>query len=512
MEQKVKDLYKRFYEDLSDEELTDYLDIAEEGLKDMSSFPSAVKILTIIAQYLYGRQKNKEIINRNIELLQVALKSTKGQENLSNIYIGLVFIYDKLGDNYRVLEYSLLFENMNAEEKNPLIQAQLTSIYTHISCVLEEYGFYEESLKYNNKSFAIQCKNENLQSDYYYLTYYVNQTYLLIQTGNMFDAIKMCDKMLSILSKAESTPALEQIRPACEVAKLTLDIFLDPKKYANDYITFMASVELHPEMIESSAQTLEQHVAIVKKIKPFVTTKALYAVCKFLINNQNFTGERITISEIMLDLIRIDPTLSTKEGKENLKKLYVASLKRKVEEQKQEERALTDTIFRINDIKRELDRTQNLYETDYLTKANTRIYLEYNYNSYFEKFPDGSVSFIDINFFKEINDTYGHVIGDEVLKLFVKRINSCTNVNVKLCRYGGDEFIMISPYNVEKTTLLIQKLQKEFDEPLVIGEQKFIINFSYGVIKYLNQPLNEIIQASDDLMYANKRTFKVSLQ
>ena len=52
---------------------------------------------------------------------------------------------------------------------------------------------------------------------------------------------------------------------------------------------------------------------------------------------------------------------------------------------------------------------------------------------------------MDIDFFKQVNDTYGHDIGDEVLKEFANRINANVRGIDLACRYGGEEFVVVMP-------------------------------------------------------------------
>lgn len=76
---------------------------------------------------------------------------------------------------------------------------------------------------------------------------------------------------------------------------------------------------------------------------------------------------------------------------------------------------------------------------DSLTKELATTYKSYSFLS---------VMMIDIDFFKIINDTYGHLLGDEVLKDFVKIISSCIkDENALLGRFGGEEFILILKHN-----------------------------------------------------------------
>lgn len=92
------------------------------------------------------------------------------------------------------------------------------------------------------------------------------------------------------------------------------------------------------------------------------------------------------------------------------------------------------------------------FYTDSLTGSYCRQYFE-DQRTHFEN-SDGIVM-IDVDHFKQINDTYGHPIGDIALKKIASAILSCIRSSDVLIRYGGDEFLVIFP-RIEKQALLLK--------------------------------------------------------
>lgn len=76
-----------------------------------------------------------------------------------------------------------------------------------------------------------------------------------------------------------------------------------------------------------------------------------------------------------------------------------------------------------------------------------------------------SLIILDIDLFKSINDNYGHIIGDKVLKFFANTINSCIkNENHYLGRFGGEEFIIVlANSNMEESSILAEKIRKKVE-------------------------------------------------
>jgi diguanylate cyclase (GGDEF)-like protein/PAS domain S-box-containing protein len=94
------------------------------------------------------------------------------------------------------------------------------------------------------------------------------------------------------------------------------------------------------------------------------------------------------------------------------------------------------------------------------------------------------VVFIDINDFQNINDKYGHNIGDELIILVSKRILNAVRRSDYLCRVGGDEFVCISYGDYNQLQILTEKIQQHVTKPYYIGETPLYINCSIGVAIY----------------------------
>ncbi len=163
--------------------------------------------------------------------------------------------------------------------------------------------------------------------------------------------------------------------------------------------------------------------------------------------------------------------------------------------------------FSFLDVLREVDEERRkLFELsikDYLTGAYSRRFLE----QYLEKelFKSKrmktplSVVFIDINDFKKINDIYGHVYGDNVLKMFVKIANETIRSMDLIARYGGDEFVIVLPETgVENAQKVIDRIIDRLKEEN--------INISYGIIDASEYgSIDDVYKKVDEKMYEMKK-------
>jgi diguanylate cyclase (GGDEF)-like protein len=123
------------------------------------------------------------------------------------------------------------------------------------------------------------------------------------------------------------------------------------------------------------------------------------------------------------------------------------------------------------------------------------------------------IAIVDFDNFKRINDTYGHPMGDEVLKTISKVMQKATRANDIVARYGGDEIIMFIQNftDREKVYHRIEALRKEIEQTAITYDKDTIsITVSIGV--YIKQDeymtLNDVIKKADEIMYLSKHSGK----
>ena len=124
----------------------------------------------------------------------------------------------------------------------------------------------------------------------------------------------------------------------------------------------------------------------------------------------------------------------------------------------------------------------------------------------------GAVLFIDIDGFKEINDSLGHKYGDETLKEIAKRLKRVVRETDFISRFGGDEFLVFLK-DIDQESMVIeiaQRILKEIKEPIKLGEHTHHISGSIGIalIPRDGENVEEIIKNADNAMYSAKRKGK----
>lgn len=115
------------------------------------------------------------------------------------------------------------------------------------------------------------------------------------------------------------------------------------------------------------------------------------------------------------------------------------------------------------------------------------------------------VIMIDIDFFKSVNDIYGHQMGDSVLREFTDILQSSSRKTDIIGRWGGEEFLIICcEANLDGTLTFAEKLKEKVASfPFIIGEQK---TASFGVSTYKkNESIQSLIKRADDALYEAKK-------
>ena len=112
------------------------------------------------------------------------------------------------------------------------------------------------------------------------------------------------------------------------------------------------------------------------------------------------------------------------------------------------------------------------------------------------------LSFIDLGRFKEINDTYGHHIGDEVLRAVAERLCLSVRTEDVVMRYGGDEFIVAT-----QTEMSGSRLEELFSLPVKTSAGPIRVQVDVGHVPHApGDDLEKLLQLADALMYDKKRS------
>lgn len=152
--------------------------------------------------------------------------------------------------------------------------------------------------------------------------------------------------------------------------------------------------------------------------------------------------------------------------------------------------------------------------TDELTNVYNRRYLEERLPTdlYRAKLEGKSVSIVmaDIDYFKNVNDTYGHVVGDCVLKKFAELVNTSIRESMDfMARYGGEEFIIVLNHSDKENAIkIVEKIRKKIESTVFECDGnniKITCSFGINVVSDSTYDIKDVIAPADECLYLAKQ-------
>lgn len=152
--------------------------------------------------------------------------------------------------------------------------------------------------------------------------------------------------------------------------------------------------------------------------------------------------------------------------------------------------------------------------TDQLTNLHNRRYMSRHLDNLVQQAKDNekplSFAFMDIDFFKQVNDTYGHDTGDEVLKEFARRISANVRGIDLACRFGGEEFVVVMPdTDLSFAYAVAERLRKQIEcEPMTVscapGALKITVSIGISTLDGPEDTGEKLLHRADQALYRAK--------
>lgn len=177
---------------------------------------------------------------------------------------------------------------------------------------------------------------------------------------------------------------------------------------------------------------------------------------------------------------------------------------------------IKDMEVEVKEIKttEKINRHRSLH--DYLTGLPNRLYFNDRLAwaiDYAQRNGDKlAVMFLDLDGFKEVNDTFGHETGDRVLKEVAGRLRGCIRSNDTLSRLGGDEFtvVLVQLEDEKDASIVAKKFIKILGEPFKVNKNVINLSISIGISTYPRDGLDpsDLLKKADKAMYKIKANGK----
>ncbi len=165
--------------------------------------------------------------------------------------------------------------------------------------------------------------------------------------------------------------------------------------------------------------------------------------------------------------------------------------------------ARTHAMRRLNDERRTLAHRAT---HDPLTGAPNRYHLRQVLQQRLDRGRTPRVLAIDLDGFKAVNDQHGHAAGDVVLMTVTDRLIATLRVHDVVCRYGGDEFVVLTEADVGPTSAFVDRLVEVISEPIEWEGQLLEISASIGSVEAdPDDDVDDVLNRADEAMYTVKQ-------
>jgi len=227
------------------------------------------------------------------------------------------------------------------------------------------------------------------------------------------------------------------------------------------------------------------------------------------------TRREITVADNEADVLKREKSVTLREKAADLREGKAASSDHMTTLQQANAHLVISAIESRKQAERaEADKIQMEYVAnhDVLTGLPNRMLLQDRLGQTIEmaRRPGSqfAVLFMDLDRFKDINDAFGHAVGDQLLQSVAQRLLSCVRQSNTVSRQGGDEFVLVlrAIERAEDARLTAQKILTAFEQPHHIDGRDFNISLSMGISIYPDdaQDVETLIKNADTAMFYAK--------
>ena len=195
-------------------------------------------------------------------------------------------------------------------------------------------------------------------------------------------------------------------------------------------------------------------------------------------------------------------------------KSSAAELKTSIQRMTEEGKAAIDQLReQVSAYQMKLEEAEEIASRDALTGLRSRLWVE----NHIERHIVGGVSFcvavIDIDEFKKVNDEYGHLTGDDLLKQFSTELLSACRSTDMIGRWGGDEFIIVLDCALSEASAQTERLSKwacgNYTISGKLSPQKLRVDASIGLAQHISgETMKDLLARADAAMYEHKAASK----
>jgi diguanylate cyclase (GGDEF)-like protein len=188
-----------------------------------------------------------------------------------------------------------------------------------------------------------------------------------------------------------------------------------------------------------------------------------------------------------------------------------AELRTSIDRMTEQGRVVIDRMqAKMSEFQARLQEAEETASSDALTQLRSRLYLEEQLERRVAAGSKFCVALLDIDEFKSVNDTHGHVLGDELLRQFAMELRSACRSSDIVGRWGGDEFLVLLDCGIDHARAQMERACKwvcgSYSLPGADGPVKLNVAASAGLAEFTPpESMADLLARADAAMYQNKR-------
>jgi diguanylate cyclase (GGDEF)-like protein len=224
--------------------------------------------------------------------------------------------------------------------------------------------------------------------------------------------------------------------------------------------------------------------------------------------DQNCTARLNSITTRLQRIASLDDISAMRRAIER----SAADLKTSIDRMAEQGRDVLDQMqAKVTAFETKLQQAEETAACDALTHLRNRLYMEGQLERRISTRARFCIAILDIDGFKSVNDTHGHVVGDELLKLFAAELRSACRSSDIVSRWGGDEFLVLLDCGIEHAAAQIERASKwacgSYSVQGTEGPLKMNVGASVGLAEFAPpESMKELLDRADTAMYQNKRS------
>jgi diguanylate cyclase (GGDEF)-like protein len=270
-----------------------------------------------------------------------------------------------------------------------------------------------------------------------------------------------------------------------------------PYEYVFDY-NIIKKYKIDEDLIPKDSILINKNISFYEQNKSLVRNTLVVIVFLLAIS--------ITLSIDNIKRRKIEKEL--KDSNEELSQIY-----EELTASELELRTQYDTIQKhANEIEIYNKKYEHLANHDYVTDLPNRMNFINRLRKEISAGNSGTVVMLDIDDFKRINDTLGHVFGDKMIIEISNKLSVIADKQLFVSRFGGDEFLILisNEDNVEEIEKCIKKIMRQFEEALILNYEENYVSFSIGITQFPKDStdVDRLIMNADTAMYKVKHSGK----